>query len=520
MPSFDYLVIGSGSAGLTFALEVARSGTVAVITKKHRTDSSTNWAQGGIAGVIGSDDLPELHFDDTIIAGAGLCNPDAVHLLVNDGPQRIADLMELGARFNVESNGELALGREGGHSRRRIVHAADLTGREVERALVESVRLHPQITVFEHHCAIDLIIEDNACLGAYVLNDSTGQVDEPYTAKATLLATGGCGQVYQHTTNPAIATGDGVAIAWRAGCIVANMEFIQFHPTSLYHPSANSFLISEAVRGEGAVLRRPDGVAFMDKYDERRELAPRDIVARAIDSEMKKLGIPCVYLDITHKPAAEIKRHFPNIYAKCLSFGIDITSDWIPVVPAAHYSCGGVVTDLEGRTNIHNLYACGETASTGVHGANRLASNSLLEALVFGHRAASNLMSRTGNFYGLNVPAFDFSSVVGDGPQCREEALRNRLQIVMQKYVGIVRSNQRLQKAKDAVEALRSEAAGLFSDGRITGERLEMRNLLDVAQLIITSAKLRKESRGLHYTTDYPETVDSERHDTVLQSTS
>jgi L-aspartate oxidase len=298
------------------------------------------------------------------------------------------------------------------------------------------------------------------------------------------------------------------------------MEFIQFHPTSLYHPSANSFLISEAVRGEGAVLRRPDGVAFMDKYDERRELAPRDIVARAIDSEMKKLGIPCVYLDITHKPAAEIKRHFPNIYAKCLSFGIDITSDWIPVVPAAHYSCGGVVTDLEGRTNIHNLYACGETASTGVHGANRLASNSLLEALVFGHRAASNLMSRTGNFYGLNVPAFDFSSVVGDGPQCREEALRNRLQIVMQKYVGIVRSNQRLQKAKDAVEALRSEAAGLFSDGRITGERLEMRNLLDVAQLIITSAKLRKESRGLHYTTDYPETVDSERHDTVLQSTS
>jgi L-aspartate oxidase len=515
MPSFDYLIIGSGSAGLTFALHVAKYGTVAVITKKKRSDSSTNWAQGGIAGVIGSDDSSDLHVQDTLIAGAGLCSLEAVSVLVTEGPGRIRELMEVGARFSLGPSGELALGREGGHSPRRIVHSADLTGREVERALVDTVRLHPQITVFEHHSAIDLIVDDGHCRGAYVHNDAGNEI-ETYTAKATLLATGGCGQVYQHTTNPAIATGDGVAIAWRAGCTISNMEFIQFHPTSLYHPSANSFLISEAVRGEGAILRRSDGTAFMEQYDERRDLAPRDIVARAIDSEMKKFGMPCVYLDITHKPACEVRGHFPNIYGKCLTFGIDITSDWIPVVPAAHYSCGGVVTDLNGRTNLDGLYACGETACTGVHGANRLASNSLLEALVFGHRAALDVVSKPISFEGCRAPDFPSDDLIGDVAVCDENALRGRLRTVMQKYVGIVRSNHRLQNAEQAIKALSEEAEGLFSDGYITAERLEMRNLLDVANLIVSSAMLRKESRGLHYTTDYPASVESERHDTVL----
>jgi L-aspartate oxidase len=515
MPSFDYLVIGSGSAGLTFALQTAKHGTVAIITKKERTDSSTNWAQGGIAGVFGSDDMPQLHITDTLVAGAGLCSEDAVTVLVNEGPERIADLMEFGARFNRDAGGSLALGREGGHSRRRIVHAADLTGREVERALVEAVRLHPQISVFEHHCAIDLIVSDGKCCGAYVIDEADLQATT-YSAKATLLATGGCGQIYQHTTNPPIATGDGVAMAWRAGCEIANMEFIQFHPTSLYHPSANSFLISEAVRGEGAILRRHDGTAFMENYDERRELAPRDIVARAIDSEMKAYGMPCVYLDITHKSAADIRAHFPHIYGTCLTFGIDITSDWIPVVPAAHYSCGGVVTDLEGRTTLQGLYACGETACTGVHGANRLASNSLLEALVFAYRAAVDVISRTLEFSNAALPEYPLSSLVGNAALCREPALRDRLKIVMQKYVGIVRSNKRLRNAQDAIEALNAEAAGLFSDGKVTGDRLEMRNMLDVAQLIVRSAQQRHESRGLHFTTDYPEAKESERHDTVL----
>jgi L-aspartate oxidase len=517
MPSFDFLVIGSGSAGLTFALRTALVGTVAVITKKQRTDSSTNWAQGGIAGVIGPDDLPELHFQDTLVAGAGLCSPDAVRVLITEGPDRIRELMDFGARFNRQPNGELALGREGGHSRRRIVHAADLTGKEVERTLVEAVRLHSKITVLEHHCAVDLIIgSEGRCLGAYVLDEASGHI-ESFTARASLLATGGCGQVYLHTTNPGIATGDGVAMAWRARCQVSNMEFIQFHPTTLYHPSAKSFLISEAVRGEGAVLRRPDGTAFMNLYDERKDLAPRDVVARAIDNEMKTLGIPCVYLDITHKSPTEIKSHFPNIHARCLTFGIDITKDWIPVVPAAHYSCGGVTTDLVGKTSVPGLYACGETASTGVHGANRLASNSLLEALVFGKRAADDVVMQH-----LSVPKeralpFQKSSLIQNSNSCSEQALRHRLQVVMQMYVGIVRSVVRLQKAQFAIDALVGESAGLFSDGRITGDRLEMRNLLDVAQLIVTSAQQRHESRGLHFTTDFPEPIESECHDTVLQ---
>ena len=519
MQKFDYLVLGSGSAGLSFARRVSERGRVALITKKDRTDSNTNWAQGGIAGVMASDDNTELHVQDTLIAGAGLCHEDAVRVLVTEGPDRIRELMEFGAEFNREPGGELSLGREGGHSRRRIIHTADLTGKEVERTLVEATRAHPSITVLEHHYAIDLIVQDGHCCGAYVLDEAAGTV-EAYVAPATLLATGGAGQVYQFTTNPPIATGDGVAMAWRAGAEIANMEFIQFHPTSLYHPDAKSFLISEAVRGEGGILRRRDGTAFMAEYDpERKDLAPRDIVARAIDSEIKKTGDECVYLDVTHLAPEEIKSHFPTIYARCLSFGIDITTDQIPVVPAAHYSCGGVTTDLVGRTTIPGLYACGEVACTGVHGANRLASNSLLEALVFGKRAAKDALSR------LDLPAACDSvsplpgetKRVGALDHALVAALRHRLQTVMQKYVGIVRSDSRLAKAAAAIDALRGEAQPLFDDFVLSDDVLELRNMIGVASLIITCAQKRKESRGLHYTTDYLLAVESECHDTVLR---
>jgi len=520
MQTYDYLVLGSGSAGLSFALEVSQNGRVALVTKKDRTDSNTNWAQGGIAGVMGPDDNPELHVQDTLIAGAGLCHEDAVRILVTEGPDRIRELMEFGANFNRESGGELSLGREGGHSRRRIIHTADLTGQEVERTLVEAVRAHPSITVLEHHYAIDLIMQNGKCCGAYVLDEAAGKI-EAYVAPATLLATGGAGQVYRFTTNPPIATGDGVAIAWRAGAAIANMEFIQFHPTTLFHPDAKSFLISEAVRGEGGILRRRDGTAFMAEYDpERKDLAPRDIVARAIDSEIKKTGEECVYLDVTHLAPEEIKTHFPTIYARCLSFGIDITTDMIPVVPAAHYSCGGVVTDLWGRTSLEGLYACGEVACTGVHGANRLASNSLLEALVFGKRAADDALIRDDlPAVCRSIPPFRGTTKrFGALDHSLVAALRHRLQTVMQKYVGIVRSDSRLQKASAAVNALNAESRPLFKDFFLYDDVLELRNMITVADLIIRCAQKRKESRGLHYTTDYPGLVEGERHDTVLQN--
>jgi len=523
MQTYDFLVLGSGSAGLSFALRVCERGRVALITKKDRTDSNTNWAQGGIAGVMGPGDDVELHVQDTLIAGAGLCHEDAVRVLVTEGPGQIRELMDFGAEFNREPGGELSLGHEGGHSRRRIIHTADLTGKEVERTLVEAARSHPSITVLEHHYAIDLIMQDGRCCGAYVLDEAAGEV-EAYVAPATLLATGGAGQVYRFTTNPPIATGDGVAMAWRAGAEVADMEFIQFHPTSLYHPDAKSFLISEAVRGEGGILRRRDGTAFMAEYDaERKDLAPRDIVARAIDSEIKKsqsakTGDECVYLDVTHLSPEAIKGHFPTIYARCLSFGIDITTDWIPVVPAAHYSCGGVVSDLHGRTTLGGLYACGEAACTGVHGANRLASNSLLEALVFGKRSADDALARTD----LPAACADVPDFPGQGGRVGAldhalvAALRNRLQAVMQKYVGIVRSDARLLKARTAVDALRAEAQPLFDGCILADDVLELRNMIEVAGLIIACARKRKESRGLHYTTDYPQAVESERHDTTL----
>jgi L-aspartate oxidase len=517
---FDYVVIGSGSAGLTFALTTAEKGaSVALVTKKARTDSNTNWAQGGIAGVFGDDDNPELHIADTLIAGAGLCNEEAVRILVREGPIRIKELEEMGARFSHDANGQLALGREGGHSRRRIVHAADLTGREVERSLVEASRTHPNIAIFEDHCAVDLIVIDRRCIGVQVLSEQSHEV-ELFLGNATLLSTGGCGQAYRHTTNPPIATGDGVAIAWRAGCPVANMEFIQFHPTSLYHPDARNFLISEAVRGEGGTLRRKNGEAFMLEYDERGDLAPRDIVARAIDMEMKKAWLDYVYLDITHKSESFIKEHFPTIYARCLSFGIDMTTDWIPVVPAAHYSCGGVKTDLYGRTAIEGLFACGEVACTGVQGANRLASNSLLEALVFSKRAADVALSTyppgKGEvaLEGQTQPALR-ELRLGNGESLdEEERLRERLQIVMSKYVGIVRSNSRLAKAQAGIDAIKEDLAAADLAG--STEVLELENMLTIAELIVRSAQSRHESRGLHFTKDYPEALESERHDTVL----
>ena len=514
---YDYLVLGSGSAGLSFALRVSHYGRVALITKKDRTDSNTNWAQGGIAGVMGADDNFEFHVEDTLISGAGLCDETAVRVLVTEGPESIRELIAFGAQFNHDDKGTLALGREGGHSRRRIIHTADLTGREVEHTLVEAARLHPNIEVFEHNFAIDLIVKNGACLGAYVLDEATGQVGA-YTARATLLATGGAGQVYRYTTNPSIATADGIGMAYRAGAEIANMEFIQFHPTSLYHPDAKSFLISEAVRGEGGILRTRDGKAFMAHYDpERRDLAPRDIVARAIDSEIKRTGDECVYLDVTHMTSDAIKEHFPTIYARCLSYGIDMATDWIPVVPAAHYSCGGVRTDLLGRTSIDRLYACGEVASTGVHGANRLASNSLLEALVFAKRAAIDAIERK-----LDLPDEPSNFV---GPKKRPgwsdielvRSLRHRLQTVMQKYVGIVRTDARLNKAAAAVEAIQSEANTVFSASLYSDEILELRNILQTATLIVECAQSRRESRGLHYNLDCSETLDSERHDTIIQ---
>jgi L-aspartate oxidase len=520
---FDYVVLGSGIAGLTFALKVASLGTVAVVTKKDRSDSNTNWAQGGIAGVMAPDDSYDLHIQDTLIAGAGLCHEDAVEVLVKEGPDRIRELMAIGTEFNTEVGADgkphLSLTREGGHSRRRIAFNADLTGKEIERALVDEVNEHPEISVFEHHIGIDIAKSpnnDEEVCGIYVLDTASGEIETYAARRAVMLASGGCGHVYTHTTNPPIATGDGVAMAFRAGATVANMEFIQFHPTTLNVAGARSFLISEAVRGEGGILRDKSGRAFMVEYDERANLAPRDIVARAIDAEMKKQNAPCMYLDVTHVPAEELKHRFPNIYAKCLSFGIDLTREPIPVVPAAHYMCGGVVSDLDGKTDLPRLFVSGEVSCTGVHGANRLASNSLLEGLVFSHRAATYLAEHREG------PEADCGSIPPFRPYrgrvrvADTEALRQRIQTAMTRYVGIVRSDERLAKAEMALNVIAEEVDQLYATCRPTEDLLELRNLYLVAQLIIRSAKARKESRGLHYTTDYPELSDAERHDTVL----
>ena len=519
----DYLVLGSGIAGLSFALKVAKHGKVALVTKKSDTESNTNYAQGGIAGVTSPEDKYDLHIQDTLVAGAGLCRQETVEILVKEGPERIRELVELGVQFTREktATGEtrFALGREGGHSMRRILHAADLTGREIERALIVRCKHQENIRIFEHEYAVDLITyaeEDGTltCCGAYVLDTETEEVTT-FRARVTMLATGGAGQVYLHTTNPEIATGDGVAMAYRAGADIANMEFIQFHPTSLYHPDARSFLISEAVRGEGGILRLKDGSTFMEDYHAMACLAPRDIVARAIDAELKKSGEECVYLDVTHLDPEHVRKRFPNIHQKCLSVGIDITKDWIPIVPAAHYSCGGVLTDCDARSSVERLYACGEVSCTGVHGANRLASNSLLEAVVFAHRAAGDSKQYMDVLCNHNMPEFPKTAHTRTIDPAVIEGLKAEIRRIMWRYVGIVRTNERLQTAKDGMRELGAQVEKLYASGRLTPELLELRNMITTGMLIIDSAVLRKESRGLNYNLDYPE-LDENTKDTVL----
>lgn len=520
---FDFLVLGSGIAGLSYALKVASFGTVGIITKKQRAESNTNYAQGGVAAVMSQLDSFDLHIKDTLSTGGGISHPDAVEILVREGPDRLRELIQLGVEFTMKE-GQLDLGREGGHSRNRIVHAHDLTGREIERALVARITSHPNIQVFENHTAIELLTEHHTidkriidrtnihCWGAYALNEMESRVDT-FTAKVVLLATGGLGQVYLHTTNPLIATGDGVGMAYRAGAKIANMEFIQFHPTTLYNSGSPSFLISEAVRGHGGVLKTQDGAEFMQKYDSRGSLAPRDIVAYAIDAELKKRGEDYVWLDLRHLPADDVMSHFPHIYETCLKkYKLDITKDPIPVVPAAHYSCGGVVTDTNARSSIQGLYASGEVSMTGVHGANRLASNSLLEGLVFSRRAAQH-SEQFLKSYTMPVPEireWDDSGTLNSEEWVLISHNRKEIQHIMWDYVGIVRSNLRLERALRRMDLISNEVETFYKKTKVTEPLIELRNLAVCAMLIIKSAMKRRESRGLHVTTDYPERNDAE----------
>jgi L-aspartate oxidase len=533
----DVLIIGSGIAGLYAALNISPQYSVIIVTKKNSIESNTNLAQGGIASVMSQHDSFESHIKDTLVAGAGLCKKESVEIMVEEGPKRIEDLIELGTRFTYK-DGNLDLVREGGHSVHRIVHAADLTGKEVERALLAAVNERDNIRLLENHIAIDLITEHNVfglkhelinnrhCWGAYILDIVNNQVIT-IISKTTILSTGGLGQVYLHTTNPKIASGDGFAMAYRAGAMLGNMEFIQFHPTSLFtQPDISntykpSFLISEAVRGFGGILRTKSGEDFMSRYDSRRELAPRDIVARAIDNELKKRGDDFVYLDVTHKNKDEVIEHFPHIYKNCMEKGIDITQDFIPVVPAAHYACGGVVVDINGRASLKGLYACGEVSMTGVHGANRLASNSLLEALVFSYRAANNIHNFLSEYYKSipSIPGWDDSGTLSTDELVMISHSMREVKQVMWDYVGIVRSNLRLDRAEHRLHTLYVEIEDMYKKTKVFEDILELRNLITCAHSIIKSAKMRKESRGLHYTLDYLKSEDSKLpEDTIIQN--
>ena len=513
----DVLVIGSGAAGLSVAIRLADCANVGVICKGSFGEGSTSWAQGGIAAVLDEDDTTDAHIADTLAAGAGLCHPDAVRFTVENSAESIHWLAALGVEFTRygPDGDQYHLTLEGGHSHRRIVHAADATGRAIADALGRAAIAQPRIKCYENTVAVNLVIEEGRCIGAYALDCLTGDVNV-FQAKQVVLATGGASKVYLYTSNPDTATGDGIAMGWRAGCRVANLEFNQFHPTCLYHPEAKSFLISEAVRGEGGILQLPDGSRFMHRFHERAELAPRDIVARAIDHEMKRLGIDCVYLDISHKGTEFIKSHFPTIYDRCRELGIDIAKEPIPVVPAAHYTCGGVIVDNHGRTDVPGLYAVGETTFTGLHGANRMASNSLLECLVYAGAAAADIRPKlAAQAETRRIPDWDASQVTNSDEDVVISHNWDELRRFMWDYVGIVRTTKRLQRALRRVTMLQQEIAEYYSNYRVSADLIELRNLAVVAELIIRSALERRESRGLHHTLDYPNLNDYAA-DTVL----
>ncbi len=524
----DFLVIGSGIAGLSFALKAAKKGKVLIVTKSNEDESNTKYAQGGVAAVVDKSDSFEKHILDTQIAGAGLCDKQVVENVVREAPERIAELIAYGTSFDKEENGFFDLAKEGGHSEHRILHYKDITGFEIERALLEQIHAHPNIELITHYFAIDLITqhhlgqfvdkqsEDILCYGVYVLNTKTNQV-ETILSKITVMASGGAGHIYASTTNPTIATGDGIAMVYRAKGKIRNMEFIQFHPTSLYNPSEYpAFLVSEAVRGFGGILRRPNGVSFMEEYDDRASLAPRDIVARAIDAEMKKSGLDYVYLDITHRSKEDILNHFPNIYNKCLSIGLDMCTDYIPVTPAAHYLCGGVYVDAYGRSSIKHLYACGECSSTGLHGANRLASNSLLEAVVYADRIAQDALAQLDQIsFQSGIPAWDDTNTSLQNEDILVTHNLRETQKIMSDYVGIVRSDFRLERALRRLKLIFDETESFYKETKLSVPLCELRNVIQSAYIVIKSAMSRKESRGLHYTTDYPE-MSAELKDTIV----